>query len=154
MFQWTWTRTLSERQQQSTCLNETQVIVAKSTFPGAERDPFLHPIPHTHPWTRLHHMYQETLADIVKLSPTTDYLFEVSGQRQCYQYQAAIYNGQNIRHFINQGGLQEGLTEMCRKSDRENGYKYVNERHCSIKYKLRCKNLKAGKTKETCAHPT
>ena len=52
---------------------------------------------------------------------TTDYLIEVErrGNTVCYNPQA--YNGRNIGRFTNQGGLIEGIREMCFCCNRKQG---------------------------------
>ena len=106
--------------------------------------------------------YQEK-PDEVDESLTSDYLFEVEGHggRPVY-YQAATYDGQNIGRYINQGGLPEGLTEMCLQSDVKTGHtsfsqKTVNEtfaEHCNVVYKQVRLELQVRASRDLRAHPT
>ena len=56
--------------------------------------------------------HQERPDEEVDTSLTFDYLYQSHQSGKTFYYQAAKYDGQNIGHFINQGGLQEGLKEM------------------------------------------
>ncbi len=146
----------------STFLNEAHVFVAKSTIPGAERGLFLRPGTYVIPMNRRVCSYQEEYDDEVDPSLTSDYLFEVSGRGRTFYYQAARYDGQNIGRFINQGGLQEGLQEMCLKSNKDTGcqsfsprdVKAVFERHCNVKYNRRGRELEIIASKDLHADPT
>jgi hypothetical protein len=126
----------------NTHLNEAHVFPAKSTIPGADRGLFLRPGSYTIPSGRRICSYQAKPDAAVDASQTNDYLFEVECRGHTYVYQAATFDGQNIGRFINQGGLKEGLMEMCVQSDVDMGQRafrrrYVEDvfaQHCNVKY--------------------
>lgn len=143
-------------------LNEANIIIGESTIPGAQRGLFLRPGRFRIPKGNTICSYQEK-PDEVDESQTFDYLFEVEGHggRPVY-YQAATYDGQNIGRYINQGGLQEGLAEMCLQSDVKTGHtsfsqKTVNEtfaEHCNVAYKQVRLELQVRASRDLQAHPT
>ena len=125
-----------------TRLNEANIHIRKSTIEGAQRGLFLRPGNYVIGENRTVCSYQERPDEEVDPSLTFDYLFQSNRSGRRYYYQAAKYDGQNIGRFINQGGLQEGLKEMCLLSDRETGQTFFQsgpvdaefDRHCNVSY--------------------
>ena len=123
-------------------LNEARVLVRKSTIEGAQRGLFIRQGNYQIGADRTICSYQEKPDEEVDTSLTSDYLFEAKRPGRVFYYQAAKYDGQNIGHFINQGGLIDGLKQMCLVSDLETGHTSfrsgpVNqefEKHCNVKY--------------------
>lgn len=52
---------------------------------------------------------------------TTDYLIQVERRGNTVCYNPQVYNGRNIGRFVNQGGLFEGIKQMCLSCDRKQG---------------------------------
>ena len=130
-------------------LNEAHVLVGKSTIEGAQRELFIRQGNYQIGADQTICSYQEKPDEEVDTSLTSDYLFEAKRSGRVFYYQAAKYDGQNIGHFINQGGLKEGLKQMCLVSDRETGHTSfqsgpVNqefEKHCNVRYAQRGNEL-------------
>ena len=130
-------------------LNEAHVLVRKSTIEGAQRGLFIRQGNYQIGADRTICSYQEKPDAQVDTSLTTDYLFETKRSGRVFYYQAAKYDGQNIGRFINQGGLKEGLKQMCLVSDRETGHTSfqsgsVNQefdKHCNVRYYQRGNEL-------------
>ena len=139
-------------------LNEANLFVLKSLISGAGMGLFLRPtppggIPLVIPQGRLICMYSRTRTweDVGDMA-STDYLLEVTlGGGTTARFNPEVYNGDDIGRFINQGGLLEGLEEMCRGCDRDSGrtsytpheVNQAIEQHCNVTYKpLRNSQLK------------
>ncbi len=128
-------------------LNEAHIFIADSTIQGADRGLFLRPGRYTIPKGRVICSNQ---AEPQGTNEGTDYLMETdAGRGKTLTYQAATYDGQNIGRFINQGGLVEGLTNMCAQADRKRGNtafrgKEENDeflRHCNAFYRVSGREL-------------
>ena len=136
-------------------LNEARVLIGKSTIPGADRGLFIRPGAAI-PSGKTVCSYQKEPDDEEDRSQTSDYLLEAQVKGKIYLYQAATYDGQNIGRFINQGGLEEGLREMCLLSDKDAGQSSFHQRdvdgvfnrHCNVVYTTRGRELVVKTSKE------
>lgn len=137
-------------------LNEARLLIATSTIPGADRGLFIRPGSHPIREGQTICSYQAEPDEEEDPNQTTDYLLEVQARGKVFQYQAATYDGQNIGRFINQGGLKEGLMEMCLLSDKDSGQtsfhpKDVDDmflRYCNVVYRQRGRELVVKASKE------
>ncbi len=147
----------------STRLNESHVMVAKSTIEGADRGLFLRPRcrMYTIPPKKAICSYQLVPDEEEDTSVTSDYLLDLQKGGRTFLYQAPTYNGQNVGRFINQGGLREGLAKMCYRSDRTKGcvsfcprdVEEVFRQHCNVQYTVRRREAVVVSTKEIQVHP-
>ena len=116
-------------------LNESHLMIGKSSIPGAGNGLFLRPKPPgcTHeisiPAGNQICMYSVTpVPPTDQLPANTDYLFEVEVSKRTWRYNPLIYDGQNIGRYINQVALLESLERMYLDSDRQSGQTTLNRR--------------------------
>ncbi len=143
-------------------LNEAHVFLAESTIPGAGRGLFLRPGRYNIPKDRVICSYQAEPEE-EDANQGTDHLMEVyAGGGRTLLYQAARYDGQNIGRFINQGGLVDGLKNMCALADTKTGKtsfrgKEVNDgflKHCNAYYRVSGRELQIRAIKDIKADAT
>ena len=108
-------------------LNEANVWILKSTLHNAGLGLFLKPtLPSKHciciPAKKVICTYSaEPITTPLLHMATTDYLIEAEHRGSILSFNPQVYDGQNIGRFINQGGLLEGIQEMCLCCDKQQG---------------------------------
>ena len=106
-------------------LNEANIWIMRSLIPGAGIGLFLKPTlpgkkPIFIPEKKAICLYSDTPCATIS-SVSSDYVMEVEQKGTCVLYNPITYNGKNIGRFINQGGLMEGIKEMCISCDKKKG---------------------------------
>ena len=134
----------------SDILNEANIWILKSVIPDAGLGLFLKPtaLSQRHfviPETRGICVYSGVpITDPVSDMISTDYLIESKCGREMRRFNPMIYDGKNIGRFVNQGGLMEGIKEMCMCCDLRSGGKGIEpgrintamRAHCNVTYRL------------------
>ena len=132
-------------------LNEANVLILKSRIVGAGLGLFLRPTPPSTgrqlviPRDRQiclysrHPLSKEDSADFA----STDYLLEAQVGPTTQYFNPEVFTGEEMGRYINQGGLEEGLEELCRVCNRDTGaesflpcaVKKMMASHCNVKFK-------------------
>ena len=132
-------------------LNEANVFILKSLLPNAGLGLFLRPTPPTThrqlvipPRTHICLYSRRPLEQSQSESDlaSTDYLLEVDIGGTCVRFNPDVYTGEETGRFVNQGGLTEGLRELCRACNSQSGMQSYSARevvnaitpHCNITY--------------------
>ena len=108
-------------------LNEANIWILKSTLQNAGLGLFLKPtLPSKHsiciPTRKVICTYSaEPITTPLMCMATTDYLIQAEHKGSILNYNPQVYDGHNIGRFINQGGLLEGIQEMCLCCDKQQG---------------------------------
>ena len=152
-------------------LNEANIWVLKSSILNAGFGLFLKPTspsrrPICIPPKKTICVYCiEPTSGPVSQMPTTDYLLEVERSGTSLFYNPQVYDGHNIGRFLNQGGLLQGIEEMCVCCDGEQGGEGIQqgrvhkvmEDMCNTAYQVshgQALHVVASKRIESCNSPT
>lgn len=139
---------------QQTHLNEANLFVSVSTIPGAGLGLFIRPPvssgDRTIPRGTALCLYDHPM-DVADTHPDSDYYLcrEFSGRQ--WHYDAREVNGFNIGRYANQGGLLEGLTELCTRAATHLDWSEINKRVqacCNTKFSFLRNSLYLVTTRE------
>ena len=132
-------------------LNQFNLMAQESSLPDAGMGLFIIPNKHTTkiiPEKTNICLYSQPFEG-TQFNSTSDYLL----QRECGDhfsfYDAQVFDGLNMGRFVNQGGLEQGLVQMCLESDKESGcsrtdwvrIKRVVQQYTNVKFVCSNSNL-------------